>query len=99
MSLEQTDNLLIEQVVDSSGPDEPAAIQTRTVWSRLWRNPTAMVALGFLGLITIGAVAAPLISPGNPLTINPAQRLRSPREGHIFGTDYLGRDVFALVLY
>lgn len=99
MSLEQTDSLFLEQVLDNSGPEEPLAIQNRTVWGRMWRNPTAMLALGIVGLVALGALAAPLITNANPLTINPAQRLRSPRAEHLFGTDYLGRDVFAIVLY
>jgi peptide/nickel transport system permease protein len=33
------------------------------------------------------------------LAIDPAQRFVSPRNEHLFGTDHLGRDVFALILY
>lgn len=99
MSLEQGDTLTVEEAVESSRLDEPAAPKARTFWRSLLRNRTAMLAIAILGLIILGALAAPLLTSENPLTINPAQRLRSPREGHIFGTDYLGRDVFAIVLY
>jgi peptide/nickel transport system permease protein len=99
MSLEQSDSLVVETLADSSGPPESAAVQARTVWGRFRRSPTAVISVAILALITIGSFAAPLITTINPLTIIPAQRLQSPRAGHILGTDYLGRDVFAIVLY
>ena len=42
---------------------------------------------------------SPVLTNGAPLAIDPAQRFVSPRTEHLFGTDHLGRDVFALVLY
>ena len=58
-----------------------------------------MITIGILLLLVVCALAAPIISSGAPLTIAPGQRLLSPRVGHLFGTDHLGRDVFGLVVY
>lgn len=70
------------------------------------RNPT-LEALGqaarepwtiVCALILLGFFAMALLSPmlvGDPLAINPAQRLKPPSLEMIWGTDHLGRDVFA----
>jgi peptide/nickel transport system permease protein len=51
-----------------------------------------------LGLVAALAIAAPLFA-GDPLTMNPAQRLRPPDEVNWLGTDHLGRDVFARTIH
>lgn len=100
MSLEQSDNLVVDEALDSSEAEGPAAVQTTTVWRRLRRNFTAVFSIGILGLLVICSLAAPILSNNAPLTIDPAHRLRAPGvEGHLFGTDFLGRDVFAIVLF
>jgi peptide/nickel transport system permease protein len=45
------------------------------------------------------ALAAPLIAPQNPMTLDPAVRLQPPGPAHWLGTDDLGRDVFSRVVY
>ena len=51
-----------------------------------------------LGLLLAAALAAPLISPYPPEQLDLAHRREAPSRAHIFGTDDLGRDVFARVL-
>jgi peptide/nickel transport system permease protein len=62
------------------------------------RNPTMVAGAAILGLVAALALAAPLFA-GDPLTMNPAQRLRSPDEVNWLGTDHLGRDVFARTIH
>ena len=45
------------------------------------------------------ALGAPLLTSIDPEEINPVDRLRSPSLEHWFGTDHLGRDIFARALY
>ena len=40
-----------------------------------------------------------MITHYNPLAISPGIRFRPPSAQHLFGTDHLGRDIFAIVLY
>jgi len=45
------------------------------------------------------ALGAPLLSSIDSEEINPVDRLQSPSLEHWFGTDHLGRDIFARALY
>ena len=62
------------------------------------RNPTLLLGLTILSLVALAALFAPLIS-GDALTMQPARRLREPSREFRFGTDHLGRDVFARALH
>lgn len=62
------------------------------------RNPTIMVGIALLAFAGVVAITAPLIT-GDPLAISTVNRLRASDAEHWFGTDTLGRDVFARTLY
>ncbi|MEQ9811911.1 MAG: ABC transporter permease [Azospirillaceae bacterium] len=70
-----------------------------TTLSRLWRNPTASFGAALLVLLAGSAVLAPLLALHDPLALVPAERLRAPSHAHLFGTDMLGRDLYARVLH
>jgi peptide/nickel transport system permease protein len=71
-------------------------------WSGLFRavtsGPIAIASLILLAIVFI-AVAAPLLATTDPLLIHPLERLRPGSLQHWFGTDALGRDVYARVVY
>lgn len=56
---------------------------------------------GILGILVIlAAIFAPVITGGiDPTTGSLSEALKAPSAEHIFGTDKLGRDVFARVIY
>lgn len=62
---------------------------------------TMQITVGILLIICVAcaAVFAPYIAKHNPLHTDAANWLRPPGEGHLFGTDRLGRDIFSRVLY
>jgi peptide/nickel transport system permease protein len=68
---------------------------------RRLRVVNATFALGMAGLLAIGlsALFAPLIAKHDPLAIDILTRLQPPSWEHPFGTDELGRDNFARVLF
>ena len=66
---------------------------------RLAATPTAAIAIVVLVGLIVAVAAAPLLSNASPLKIDPVHRLLSPRVGHLMGTDHLGRDMFATVLF
>ncbi|MFG1945296.1 ABC transporter permease [Nonomuraea sp. NPDC048826] len=50
-------------------------------------------------LIALAAVLAPWLAPYPPDAVDPVNALRPPGDGHWFGTDAAGRDVFSRVLH
>src|SRR5438128_274533 len=56
-------------------------------------------ALVLLALLVAIAAAAPLVSPYSPDGLDLAHRREAPSRTHWLGTDELGRDVLARVLY
>jgi peptide/nickel transport system permease protein len=64
------------------------------------RRPIAGIAGAvLLALLVVLSVTAPLFSAHGPLDQDLGAVLRPPGGGHWFGTDELGRDVYARVLY
>ena len=76
----------------------PAGIASRR---RRWLRRYALAATGGVVIIFwfVVALAAPLVSPYNPDFVDIAARLQAPSAAHWLGTDALGRDVLARVLY
>ncbi|HSU05458.1 MAG TPA: ABC transporter permease [Acetobacteraceae bacterium] len=62
------------------------------------RNPTICVGGGIILVLVLLAAAAPLYA-GNPYLMTPIHRLEPPSAQYWFGTDNLGRDVFARSIY
>lgn len=69
-------------------------------WLSLRANSMAMAGLGIILLLVFVALFAPLISPHDPFTQNLSQRLLPPgSDGHLLGTDSLGRDILSRLIY
>ena len=62
------------------------------------RNPTIVVGVTLLVLITLAALLAPFIAR-DPIAFEPINRLRGPSADFWLGTDSLGRDVYARMVY
>jgi peptide/nickel transport system permease protein len=69
-----------------------------SVWDRFSRNRVAAAGLVVLLVIVATSVAAPLLTSAHP-TRSGAVRMSPPTTAHPFGTDDLGRDTLAGVLY
>jgi peptide/nickel transport system permease protein len=59
----------------------------------------ALIGLAVLTVIAGSAVLAPLLTPYSPTDLDPDHSLARPSRQHILGTDDLGRDEFARVIY
>ena len=78
--------------------DGAAAAQRR--WRQRWRSERpAWTATGFLLLLSLVAVAAPLVAPFDPLQQDLSALLQGPTRAHPFGTDELGRDLLSRVIF
>jgi peptide/nickel transport system permease protein len=74
-----------------------AQIARRENLRRLLRSPTFVAGALVVLFWVVCALFGSLIAPHDPLGQSDAL-LVSPRSGHLFGTDQLGRDVFSRVL-
>jgi len=63
------------------------------------RNKLLSFAIGFVALQVLLAVFAPVVSPHDPFVQTMVQRMKGPNLTYWLGTDQLGRDVFARILY
>jgi len=60
---------------------------------------TLRIGLAGMALIFLAAIFAPLITRYSPTAIDPTVALQPPSVQHWFGTDDLGRDIYARVVY
>jgi len=68
-------------------------------WEKLCRNKLAMVGFAIISVMILCAILAPVLSSNKPDEIDLSNRLMPPSGEHLLGTDKLGRDVFARILY
>jgi peptide/nickel transport system permease protein len=65
----------------------------------LRRNWTGMIGAILLLLLILSAVFAPALTSYDPVQTSFKERLQSPDSTHLLGTDALGRDLLARLLY
>ena len=63
------------------------------------RRPLAAVSLGYLCLLVLASALAPVLAPYDPSSVDLDHVLSGPTVIHPLGTDGLGRDVLARLLY
>ena len=82
-------------------PEEKGSSPWRDAWHRLRRNRAAMAGLFALLVIGLTCIILPSIKDllHNPNHTELANRNLKPSGEHWFGTDHLGRDLFARVMY
>lgn len=70
-------------------------------WHQFRKNKGAMIGLVIFAMIVVAAIIAQIVYDyGTDITkMNASQMLLSPSWEHPFGTDHMGRDVMARVLY
>lgn len=63
------------------------------------RFRVATFGIAFVATTMLAAIAAPLLTPYVPTLPKIAERFQTPSLGHVLGTDDLGRDIAARVMY
>jgi peptide/nickel transport system permease protein len=90
-----------EVIAAAAGP----VTARQATWRRLARLRWGVAAAGVLVLIIATAVFAPLIAPYDPLAVDIRHRLSPPAwmehgtSEHLLGTDQVGRDLLARMIY
>src|SRR5262245_11096633 len=73
-------------------------------WAQLRRLPRAWVGATLVGIVLLGAILAPIISPADPIKqfrdgLAPNGTPLPPDARFLLGTDHLGRDILSRMLY
>lgn len=84
----------------SPAPAAPRAPRSpwRDVWDQFRHHRGAMVGAVILALILAFCFLGPLVWPHDPITPNIRNRFQPASWTHPFGTDQLGRDIFARMM-
>jgi len=80
----------------TAGPPRSFALVT---WRRFRRSPGAIVGAIIVAILALAAIFAPLVAGHDPLAQTLSQQSLPPSPLHWLGTDKLGRDVFARIVY
>ena len=71
----------------------------RRALRRLFKRKGAVVGLVVIAAFIVIALFAPLVSPYDPIATSWSLVRKAPSAQHWFGTDDLGRDILARVIY
>src|SRR3954469_24930414 len=105
--------IMSERIIDAIPAVEPSAAvkqleqhlssTPRTLWGDAWRrfrrHKLAMIGSAMLIFFTVAVLIGPLLYRINPETLDFNALSAGPSVKHIFGTDDLGRDMLARILY
>jgi peptide/nickel transport system permease protein len=87
---------------ETSAPREERAAQASGI-ARFFvsaaKRPGLVISVLVIALVIVWALVPSLFTHQDPLTGNVVDRLQAPSARHIFGTDNLGRDLWARVVY
>ncbi len=74
-------------------------VQVYLAWLAFRRNPLAMVGLVIIAALVLISILAPLLMTHDPFAQDLGKRLLAPgAQGHLLGTDELGRDIYSRVI-
>jgi peptide/nickel transport system permease protein len=93
--------MTVHALPQAAGTADADFVETpaRRAWRRLVRRRGAMVGLAVIILIVLAAVLAPLVAPYDPAAQSWSAVRKAPSAAHWFGTDEVGRDLLARVIF
>jgi peptide/nickel transport system permease protein len=108
MRIEQTSPGSYEAIVMEAGSEQDARVKHRSLFElaaiRFMRNRLAVIGMVILLIMVMGAIFAPIIvhetAAVHPaIDVHPEIALQAPSLAHPLGTDFVGRDQLARLLY
>src|SRR3974390_2849508 len=85
--------------IEAAGADDTLESPARRALRRLFKRKGAVAGMAVLAIFIVLAVFAPLVSPYDAIATNWTLVRKPPSALHWFGTDELGRDILARVIY
>lgn len=74
-------------------------LSVNPIWYKLKKNKMTWIGLVILFIIVLASIIAPVLTSYDPTKISVMEKFQGPSEKHWFGTDEVGRDIFARILY
>ena len=100
---EQSDKVIPEAIAAPQGPAVLAAGRPQSLWRNCWRrfcrHRLALLGMTVLMVLTLGTLVGPLVYRRHINDIDFAVSLQGPSLAHPLGTDDLGQDLLARLLY
>lgn len=81
-----------------AAPNRMAAVAGSDFALRFRRSRNAMIGAAIVGMVLIGALLAPWLTPRDPALVNMMSVWRPPGGEYWLGADALGRDVFSRIV-
>lgn len=84
---------------------QPPVSEWKRTYRKFVKNPVGIIGLAMVLMITLMSIAAPLLTSHDPIDVHLEKKLQPPvwQEGgsweHWLGTDEVGRDVWARLVY
>ena len=80
-----------------------AATPADSIWRHLRyhiaRHPLGAVGAAIMAIFVFAAIFAGFLTRFDPVSTNSALSLARPSAGHIFGCDFMGRDMYSRIIY
>ena len=86
------------ELVETLDAPRRDSVQQR-FWRRLFRHKLGMIGLVMLVLLVFAAIFAPLLAGVDPAAMDLKLKNKPPSAEHILGTDAIGRDVWARLVF
>src|SRR5262245_42485809 len=88
--------------VDDTTPIATAA-PAESIWRHLRyhiaRHPLGAVGAAIMAIFVFAAIFADFLTRFDPVTTNSTLSLAPPSAAHIFGADFMGRDIYSRIIY
>jgi peptide/nickel transport system permease protein len=87
------------EAVPTKSPMAVSSSEVRYVVKVFFRRKLAVIGFVIILLLVIVAIFAPLLTPYDPIKVDPKNRLLQPSWSHPLGTDNTGRDTLSRIIY
>jgi peptide/nickel transport system permease protein len=90
-------------ILDDTTAIATAATPADSIWRHLRyhiaRHPLGAVGAAIMAIFVFAAIFAPFLTLYDPVSTNSALSLAPPSAAHIFGCDFMGRDIYSRIIY